>query len=179
MTKLIQGYSSVSEYMEEVKSNPEAIKPDCCPTCHFQTLWSHGSYSRNCIRRDLQKEIDEGITILRFLCVSCNLTFGALPEFLCPRRWYLWCIQEAVISRFLEGHSKAWIASEYQLSRDTVYRWCDWMLENADKYQKTLRACDIQDGLGYELFQFWLFLFRSASLSHFMSVIQRSGVTVP
>ena len=89
MTCTVRGYPSLQNYKDEVEKNPDALRPDCCPECKQPKLWLHGFYNRLIIRKDASRTIDEEAKILRFQCVQCEATFGALPEFICPRRWYL------------------------------------------------------------------------------------------
>ena len=61
------------------------------------------AYNRLIVWKDASRTIGEEAQILRFQCVQCDATCGALPEFICPRRWYLWCMQQIVITELLQA----------------------------------------------------------------------------
>lgn len=179
MTWTVRGYPSLQNYKDEVEKNPDALRPDCCPECKQPKLWLHGFYNRLIIRKDASRTIDEEAKILRFQCVQCEATFGALPEFICPRRWYLWSMQQIIITELLQGESIASAARNHDLSRDTVYRWNQWFMKNSEVYRKLLYSLNLQAGMSLSNNQYWLFRFTSVSLSHDMMLIYDLGIAVP
>jgi hypothetical protein len=179
VTCTVRGYPSLSKYMDTVEKNPEALKPDCCPKCQCSDLGPHGFYVRMTVRKDVDRLIKDVVHILRFQCDQCHKTFGALPEFISPRRWYLWCMQQAIIAGQCQGFSKAFLAEQYGVSRDTVYRWNCWFDENQDQYRKIIYSFNQHEGMTFSCEQYWLFRFKRGSLSQDMLLIYASGIIVP
>lgn len=179
MAYIIKGYPSIENYRLDVEFKPDKFRPEYCENCGCHNLWIHGFYMRGVIRKDAYRSIEEAVMILRFKCASCFHTMSTLPEFICPRRWYLWCMQELVIKRCLQNEATKTIAADLKLSRDTVYRWISWIVINHDQYSKELSALYIGLGIGPPPNKFWLFLFTQGTLSRIMFQLHRLKITVP
>jgi hypothetical protein len=179
MTYVIEGYPSPEKYMADLESKPELFRPGCCQECNCKSMWIHGSYERCIIRKDVNRLIEESVLILRFKCGACFHTASTLPDFICPRRWYLYSMQQLVIKRKLENEATRTIASDLSLSRDTVHRWFNWIIINHDLYNKELSSLCIGIGLGVSPNKFWLSLFTQETLSRVMFQLYKLEITVP
>jgi hypothetical protein len=179
MVHIAEGYPSMGNYRADVETKPENFKPDCCDKCGCQNIWIHSFYIRCVVRKDHKRLIPDPIKVLRFQCAKCLHTMSTLPEFICPRRWYLWCMQEAAISRSLNDEATQSIANDLHLSRDTVYRWVGWIFIKHDEYHKELSAIKMGIGMGAPPNKFWLSLFRLGALSRVMFQLHKLNITVP
>ena len=105
----------VLSWSEYQKIQPKDLRPVCCPHCSKKGLWLHGHYERKSERNF--------VPVFRYFCPHCHKTCSVLPEYLAPRRRYIWQVQQAVLILAITGNSLATIAKQLAPSRHTVSRW--------------------------------------------------------
>ena len=181
MTIIVKEYSSLSQYAADVKNNTHALKPKSCALCGTKTLYLNGSYHRKSQGRGKDATPAGGLSIQRFKCScsDCEATYSVLPSLLSPLRWYLWCMQEWVLSLFIDGRSIKAISHICHVGRSTVLRWINWSKSKWQCFCNELLVHEPQLSGVKRWFEFYLSLFRRRSLSHVMCHLQRLGVTVP
>jgi len=94
-------------------------------------------------------------------------------------RGYLWCMQQTIISKLFKGESKSALSREFKLSRDTIYRWWSWFVNNEDRYRKVLYSLQATKDYHSDRNIFWPSRFGVVGLSHDMVQIHFSGIAIP
>jgi len=178
---IIAGIASLTQYVH-VYSEPEQAtlkKPSCCPHCHHNILWNHGSYPRNPDRKGSLTKTLNPILIPRYRCAKCRRTFSALPEFLPPKRWYDWPAQQEALQGYLNGKSYRQLASSMSPSRSTLSRWIrrlkDQLLSHADHLKQWVS--DLQ--LHTDFRSFWKCCLSHCTLARAMRSLHESAVVIP
>lgn len=179
MPAIVKGFLNVKSYNAALESDPESLQPESCIYCNYSSLNKHGHYTRCLTRKDKDKSLNAIITIIRIICCLCKRTFGLLPEFVSPMRWYLWCMQQTIISKLFKGESKSALSREFKLSRDTIYRWWSWFVNNEDRYRKVLYSLQATKDYHSDRNIFWPSRFGVVGLSHDMVQIHFSGIAIP
>src|SRR5476651_2570978 len=72
---------------------PEANPPMHCRRCGSIKFKKHGKYSRK-VHCGNELEVINPTYIQRYYCFVCKHTFSVLPDWLPPKRWYVWAAQE-------------------------------------------------------------------------------------
>ena len=152
------------------------FSPDKCCRCGRAKPWRNGTYSRKAERED--KRVNP-VLIQRYYCPGCKKTFSVLPECLPRKRWYLWSVQQAVLSLILTGASVRSISKILKPSRHTIARWRDWLSDKLLVHKNVL--CHLFSELGRTngLSSFWLACLEKMPLSKAMRLCHGSGVDVP
>jgi transposase-like protein len=127
MAQIIKSYTTLEKYQETVKHNPEELKPNNCDRCGCGHVWQNGLYERAISGRDRNKQKAEPVEILRFKCSRCKNHYSVLPSIIPLLRWYLWCMQEWVLSMVVNGYSIQRVAKVAKIARRTVSRWYCWL----------------------------------------------------
>jgi transposase-like protein len=107
MQSVLAGLLTLDDHLSELEQNPNSYRPSNCPDCGSSGLWRHGVYYRKNQVTDLQKGslCEKKTPVLRFRCNKCNHTCSVAPEYVSPRRWHSWIVQQAVFSLLLAGNS--------------------------------------------------------------------------
>ena len=131
MTSIVSGILSLAQHLKSLETNPELYHLEYCPhpDCGKSGLWRHGFRYRKSDRENDEKSTLNPIPIVRLYCPACRRTCSLLPECIPPLRWYLWRIQQSVISLFFSGMSLNKISQKILPSRWTIKRWME-RLEN-------------------------------------------------
>ena len=177
MRPIMPDILSLDQY-QEAQKNPKSFRPSVCPYCGKAGLHCHGCYYRKADRSNTLARIL--VMIFRFLCTCCNRTCSVLPEYIPPRRWYLWNdFQQIAIAFVLAGKSLAATAKAIIPSRHTVSRWIN-RLKNQFQYHKdTLctHVIDLGRTIGFD--DFWPACFTQMPLSKAMLLCNVAGVNIP
>ena len=150
-----------------------------CLCCGKEGLWFHGHYHR---KPDREKRSDESLNpviILRFFCRYCKKTCSQLPECIPPRRWYLWEVQQSVISLLLSGASLRTASRLLTPSRSTCRRWWHRLKEQFLLHGDTLRTHLSELGRTFTFNGFWQACFQKISLGKAMLLCHQTGVAIP
>jgi hypothetical protein len=144
--------------MAAVAGQPEWYRPAACAHCRCTAMWRHGRYYRKADRRVAHEPPGEAgalggssssssragslnpVPVLRFICRSCTRTCSRLPACIAPRRWYDWCVQQAVLVLLLGGVSLRGCAHCSGRDRRTVRRWRDWLARRGEQFAFCLRS---------------------------------------
>ena len=65
----------------------------------------------------------------RFKCSQCKNHYSVLPSIIPLFRWYLWCMQQWVLTMILNGFSMQKAAESAGINRRTVSRWSSWLTD--------------------------------------------------
>jgi transposase-like protein len=175
MQKIVPNLGTLEQYLKAQKNTPEIFRPERCPNCGMKVLWGHGSYDRKADRSSDHNPV----RIFRFFCPFCHCTCSVLPEYISPRRWYLWSIQQAAIVLVLSGKSIAATARAIASSRHTISRWMGRLKERF-RFHKDVLCQHITDlGRTGNFAEFWLACFNKIPLSQAMLFCHVAGVNVP
>ena len=155
-----------------------------CPNCGIvHALHGHGSYLRQADRQNNSTDSFNPVPIKRFICTCCGKTSAAIPEFIPPRRWYLWVIQQAVIQAILNGKSLHWVNRKYGMARSTCRRWMESLKDRFIEHAHFLRNLpgDLGESLlhCFKLETFWNTCFSWISLARAMLLCHRGGLSTP
>ncbi len=180
MCNILSGIHSLDQHLSHWLAHPDAYKPSQCPHCLYSGLWAHGIYER---QSACECEHDPGcsIPIPRFLCPHCRRTCSTLPEFIAPRRWYHWAVQQAAFMLMLMGNSllSVWSAlfdrEPRCPSQSTVRRWYAAFKRQYETHRFCL--CSVMPDLGYtpQFTDFWQACLHKQPLSSAMVSIHRAG----
>ena len=127
MAQIIKNYTSLEKYEQDVEYNPEGLKPSTCKECGCNNIWCNSFYERAVSGRCANRQKADPIAILRFKCSRCKNHYSVLPSIIPLLRWYLWCMQQWVLSMVLNGYSMQKAAKEAEVNRKTVSRWYHWL----------------------------------------------------
>ena len=176
MQNIVPNLTTLAQHLKAQKETPERFRPVRCPSCGKAGLWDHGHYDR---KADRASGAHDPIHIPRFFCQHCHKTCSTLPECISPRRWYLWCIQQAAMVLVLTGKSIAAVAREIAPSRHTISRWMGRLKERF-RFHKDVLCQHITDlGRTDNFAEFWSACFSETPLSQAMLFCHVAGVNIP
>lgn len=119
MAHILAGIYTQDQHIQTWYDDVDQYRPSQCPHCGRSGLWLHGVYYRQA-----QCECPKGnpVPIPRFLCQHCRHTCSTLPEYIPPRRWYHWFVQQLALQLSLAGRSlmQTWQALCSSTSADGV-----------------------------------------------------------
>lgn len=179
MPSILTGIQSLDQHYSTLIKNPSNYRPARCNGCGKSKLWSHGFYTR-------KAQCEEGhgnpALIPRFLCPHCLKTCSVLPEYIPPKRWYHWAIQEVALRLLLSGHTYNHVLEALcqrpikrqnfiEPSLSTLSRW--WSRFKSDYLNCRLFLCSDFPTLGItnNLSEFWLSCFEKMRLSSAMALL--------
>ncbi len=142
-------------------------------------IWCHGFYYRKPDRINHGNDSVNDILIPRHQCADCRHTFSTLPEYIAPRRWYLWAIQKWCLWLSLNGWSVHQIHQCLPISRSTIKRWINWLLDYFALHHHEI--CNQLSEMGYfaNCAPFWNHWLKSRLFSHAMLLLNKGGLVVP
>jgi transposase-like protein len=179
MALIIPAIFSLVEHLKTLQTNPEVYRPAQCPHCGKAGSWCHGCYFRQSDRDKPSRESLNPVPIPRFRCPHCNRTCSVLPECIPPRRWYLWAVQQTVLTLLLSGCSIRNLSTQVRPSWRTIKRWHARWEECFALYNLHLRNL-IPDLGRYPEFQaFWQACLSHMPLSTAMLLLNEREVAVP
>jgi len=181
MPHILTGILSLIQYKNDIEGNfREELRPERCECCGKLKPHRHGSYPRQTAGGKNKSDASiNPIQIQRYYCPSCCKTMSVLPECIPRKRWYLWSIQEVVLSLYAQGLSLNKIAKSCRLSRHSISRWISRFNERFLVHRDTL--IQIKSTLAqYITFRtFWNACLGLMHLSEAMRLCHVSGVIVP
>jgi hypothetical protein len=179
MTIILTGIQSLGQHNSTLLERPTDYRPACCKGCGKSILWSHGFYTR---KAKGEKDHGSPVLIPRFICPNCLLTCSVLPEYIPPKRWYHWAIQEVVLRLFLSGSTYSDVLDSLcrvyvnrqdfvEPSVSTLHRW--WSRFKSDYLNNRFCLCNYFPSLGAsnELSTFWLSCLEKMRLSSAMALV--------
>lgn len=178
MVQIIKNYTSLKKYQQTVKNNPEDLKPISCDICGCNHIWCNGLYKRSISGRNKERSKAEPIDILRFKCSKCKNHYSVLPSLIPLLRWYLWCMQQWVLSMILEGFSKSKAAETANIDRRTVSRWYSWLSTKCKIICNTICQANTSFKKYYSLKTF-LSLFLYHNLSKITEILHQEKLLIP
>lgn len=179
MRTIIPGITTLLQYLNELKNDPEQFRPSTCESCGRCGLWDHGHYDRKSGRGNSSENLLNPIPILRFFCCGCKHTCSVLPECIPPRRWYLWNIQQGVLLTLLAGHSAARISQSNMPGRRTISRWFHWLQERSSEFCFHLKSNNSTLGYFSDFKDFWNYCFELMGLAKVMVFLNAQKLMVP
>ena len=119
------------------------------------------------------------IPIPRFICKYCKRTASVLPECIAPRRWYMWHVQQAVISQmFVNGNLRS-ISKSHFIGLSTCRRWWDSLEYKYPAHTSVLYCYYPELGKCADCRSFWLAYFQKLPLSKAMLTCHLDKIVVP
>ena len=179
MAIIISGVGHLHQHIMTLQRDPENYRPTRCPPCGMSGLHCHGFYVRKANRRAVEFETDEMIAIPRFRCPHCCVTCSSLPEVIPPRRHYLWCWQQLVLTLLLGGMSLNAVAKQVRPSRKTIKRWFDRLKSRFAPDTAALRNRFAELGRSNGFTECWQTCLAKISLASAMFHIHDSGTSIP
>jgi hypothetical protein len=177
MVHILSDILSLEQYFIVLKTNPKALHPEYCPHCCFIGLSYHGFYTRKSDRSN--EGLLNPIPILRFFCSSCRQTCSVLPECISPQRWYVWGVQEKVLSKLLKRQSVRSVSIQEGPTRSTCRRWFAWLQEKMALYRAALCSFLSELGRTVSLEDFWETCLGLMPFSKAMRLCHFAGVMIP
>lgn len=184
MQCILSDIDNLDQHISTFLHHPDRYRPSQCPHCGKAGLWMHGVYYR---QATCEKGVGCSAPIQRFLCPSCQHTCSVLPEYIPPRRWYHWAVQELALRLLIMGHSLMDVCRRLSVTLpnsrtpdiSTLYRWrrqcrCQF------RQQHSL-LCSQYPELGhYAYYQtFWVACLDKMSLSKVMLSLHQAGLSIP
>jgi transposase-like protein len=179
MTRMLPGIETLAQHQEQLRDDPDAYRPECCPHCGKTGMHRHGHYERNAPRGEGMAFSLGWLFIPRFYCPKCHGTCSRLPACLSPRRQYWWKSQQAVLERLILGVSIREVARRMGAGRRSIGRWWHWLNDGFDVHGLHLRSRFPELGRALDWKAFWSRCFEHMSLRTAMGWLERSGVIVP
>lgn len=179
MSRILPAIDTLHQHLYQLEHDPESYRPACCPGCGLSGLWCHGFYSRKADREGQHGVYLDPVPIPRYYCRHCQKSCSRLPACIPPRRWYLWRIQQVVLSVLIAGGSFSRAARESDPGRHTISRW--WHRLQACFNAHSFHLCSRFPVLGRSasLSSFWSACFAERSLAEAMAILDHGGVIVP
>jgi hypothetical protein len=177
MAQIIKNYTSIKKYYQDVNHNPEELKPDNC-SCGCSDIWYNGLYKRAVSGRDKDKQQANPVSILRFKCSQCKNHYSVLPSIIPLFRWYLWCMQQWVLSMILNGFSMKKAAESAGINRRTVSRWSSWLINKFKMICNIMCESDA-NFIQYQSEKDFLSLFHLHDLSKIAELLHQEKLLVP
>lgn len=178
MQVILSGIECLNQHIKQLKDHPDSYRPSQCPGCGKAGLWCHGRYPR-WPGRNLDDRHLNPVFIPRFLCPECGQTCSVLPACIPPRRWYLWAVQQLVLSAILVGRSIRSVSRQVGPVRSTVRRWRHWLEDRFIECASALRSVFAEFGRDQTVESFWPSVWRVMSLAKAMGYCHQYGLTVP
>ncbi len=179
MPSILSGIPPLNQHLSTLFEKPSDYRPACCKSCGKSTMWSHGFYTR---KAHCEKGHGNPVLIPRFLCPHCRGTCSVLPEYIAPKRWYHWAIQEVVLRLLLSGSTYNEVLDALcrshvdrqdfvEPSISTLHRW--WSRFRSDYLNSRFCLCNVFPSLGAtnELSTFWLTCLENMHLSSAMALV--------
>jgi transposase-like protein len=179
MRIIVAGITCLTQYLSLLHESVDSTRPERCFHCGLSKPRCHGHYDRKADRENAHPDSLNPIPIQRFYCPNCKHTCSILPECIPPHRWYLWCVQQAVMVYLLSGMSLQSVAKHAQLSRSTCRRWWSHFKDRFLQHHDTLCAKVSELGRSVDFNAFWRCCLDKISLGHAMWVCHDTGVTIP
>jgi transposase-like protein len=176
MRNIVLNISEVNQYLKAQKEKSEALRPPSCPNCGKAGLWRHGHYNRKIASVTSNHE---PVNIYRFFCPYCSKTCSTLPEYIPPRRWYLWKIQQMAATLVFAGKSFRAVAKTTFPTRHTISRWIGRLKERFRLHRDALCQQFIDLGGIDDFVGFWSACLSKISLAQAMCFCNAQGVNVP
>jgi len=179
MPHIVPAIACLEQHLKELAGSPETYRPSRCPKCGLAGLWCHGHYERKA-DRDTGKL--NPVEVPRYICGKkggCGSSCSSLPSCLCPRRWYDWAVQQAVLLLMLAGASIRSCAEELGRARSTVRRWWKWLAGRHEVYAFHLLTDHPEWGRVERWQEFWQRAMEEQPLAEPMAYLARAGLTVP
>lgn len=154
------------------------LLPTGCLLCGSGNFKKNGTYPR-------KLHIGESKTlypvpIQRCYCYGCKHTFSLLPEWISPRRWYIWKVQEQILQAFILFTTIRMISKQYNVARSTVSRWLnrfkDQFNHHADQAKQLLPNIL---GRTNTFISFWKDCLSHYLLEQIMRHLSNSGLETP
>lgn len=182
MPNILSGMHNLDQHLSAYLDHPLDYKPDHCPYCFSHCLWAHGTYERKAACENGRRC---PIPIPRFLCVLCGRTCSTLPEYIPPKRWYHWAVQQMALSLLLMGNSllSVWSAlfdrQPCGPCQSTLQRW--WIGLKHHYSHHRFHLCSALPALGYtaRFTDFWQACLQQVPLSSAMIKFHRAGLAIP
>lgn len=179
MVCIVTGVLSLVQHLKMLQEVPEYYRPARCPFCGQSGIQHHGHYDRKADRQGAAEGSLNPIAILRFICPHCHKTCSVLPECIPPRRWYLWAIQQAVLSKLISGESLRAVGRLAGPCLSTCKRWFK-QFKNQFLIQRDALCAHISSlGRSVNFENFWQRCLEEMLLSQAMLLCNYSGVPVP
>jgi hypothetical protein len=184
MPIILSGIHTLDQHLSTLITDIARYRPKCCQNCGRSGLWLHGSYTRVAA---CEKGDGNPALIPRFLCPDCGRTCSVLPEYIPPRRWYHWSIQQVVVWLLLHGNTysdvlevlsvKGARGDAFEPSLSTLQRW--WSRFRADYPGSRFHLCNHFPSLGITnaLSSFWLCCLDKMRLSSAMTLLFHAECT--
>jgi hypothetical protein len=187
MKLILSDIHNLDQHISTFLYDPERYRPERCPHCGRSGLWIHGAYWRNAA---CEKGVGCSAPVPRFYCPheDCHRTCSVLPEYISPRRWYHWAMQQIVFTLMALGYSLMDACNQIPKSHlqypqtpdiSTIYRW--WQSLQAQFLRHHFHLCSQHSELGrYQgCPTFWQACLKRMFLSTAMTILNRAGHKVP
>jgi DNA-directed RNA polymerase subunit N (RpoN/RPB10) len=79
MARMLPGIETVEQHQERFREDPDAYRPERCPSCGRAGLPHHGHYERKAPRGEGLAFSLDPLLIPRFLCPWCGSGCSRLP----------------------------------------------------------------------------------------------------
>jgi hypothetical protein len=187
MRLILSDIYNLDQHISIFLNNPDRYRPPQCPYCGKGSVWFHAVYYRNA---GCERGVGCSAPVQRFLCTNedCERTCSVLPEYIPPRRWYHWAVQQMVLSLVLLGHSLTDIGDLMQTRHPnlprhpslwTIQRWAQSL--HGQFIHHRFHLCNRLPELGrcpsYQTF--WQACFDQMSLSKAMLILNQAGHSIP
>lgn len=179
MFHILSSINHLTQHIQRLNERPNDYKPKACAHCGWLVLHKHGGFVRQADRERSSADTLNPVKIPRFRCARCRRTCSTLPEFLSPRRWYDWNMQEEALKAYLSGLSYRSIAKKLLPSRTTIARWMKRFEERFKHHADHLRQKISSLCLFSEWKPFWQKCFESISLSQAMYHVHNAKIIIP
>jgi Domain of unknown function (DUF6431) len=180
MLRILPNVASLREHVHRLIYRATEYRPEHCPICCGAHLRRHGCYKRKprgeCI------DACTAVKVPRFLCIDCKHTCSVLPSCIAPRRWYMWSVQQPVLTYLLCGGTQEKCAEELEHlgpAISTMRRWWRWLQSRHEGLAFHLRSKQPQWGRAADWQEFWQRAFRDEPLRELMAYLDAQGLTVP
>lgn len=179
--RIIPDIINLDQYIKWIKNAGKFYKIAKCIYCGLSSrIVRHGYYYRQADRENSGSSSHNPVAILRFKCNSCNRTMNALPQFMAPRRWYNWNIQQIVIANLSIGKTIFFVSRLLGIpARSTIKRWLHWADLRYLDYRFLMVEKSPQLGLEQNWQDLWSAAIEIMPLSKWMMYLQERQAFVP
>ena len=175
MLCIVAGILLLTQHLTTLKENPNHYRTNFCPHRGRAGVWNHGHYDR---KSDRSGELNP-IFIPRFFCPHCKKTHSVLPEYIPPKRWYLWGIQQSVLLKIILGEGLRAVSRSEQPSLPTCKRWLKRFKNQFSKQRDALCARVNEFAYLVDFEGFWKNCLNHISLDRAMLLCNQAGVLIP